>query len=82
MKTKNAQSGLVGAVVGVAIAAVVAVITVQIYNSIYTTATISNGSCGEFTACLNGTSKTVAQNIPVFVFLGLLVAAAMYFAMK
>ena len=67
---KKGMTGLVGAVVGVAIAAVVAVITVQIYNSIY------------HAAAFNGTTKTVAQNIPVFVFLGLLVAAAMFFALR
>ena len=71
---KKAQTGLVGAVVGIAIAAVVAVICVQIYNSVGNAA-ISSGA-------LNGTTKTVALNIPVFIFLGLLVSAAMYFAMK
>lgn len=69
-KAKKGMTGLVGAVVGIAIAAVVAIITVQIYNSVYTA------------AAFNGTTKTVAQNIPVFIFLGLLVAAALYFSMK
>ena len=79
---KKGMTGIIGTVIGVGIAAVVAVICVQIYNSIYTTSTITNGTCGEFTACINGTSKTVAQNIPVFIFLGLLVAAALFFAFK
>ena len=75
---KKGMTGLVGAVVGIAIAAVVAVIVVQIYNSVANTgfgATAANGQ-------INGTSATVAKNIPVFIFLGLLVAAALFFAMK
>jgi hypothetical protein len=64
MENKKAQQGLMGVVIFGAIAAVVAIIMVEVFNDVY------DGSK------LNGTTRTVFSNIPVFIGLAVLVGIA------
>ena len=70
-KEKKAQGGLAGGVVLLGISAVVAIIMVTVYNTVFNA-----------TTTLNGSTRTVFQNVPVFIGLLILLAAAGGFAVS
>ena len=68
---KGQMGGLAGGVVLLGISAVVGIIMVSVYNSVFN---------GEPTSSLNGSTRTVFENVPVFIGLLILLAAAGGFA--
>ena len=87
---KKAQAGLVGGVLALAIAGVVAIIMVGVYNQVYNDdVTIQNETQGGYTCpenatChpINGSTAAVFSNIPVFIGLLIILAAAGGFALS
>ena len=71
MQKKGQVGGLAGGVVLLGIAAVVAIIMTTVYNDVFN----AQG------ATLNGSTKTVFKNVPVFIGLLILLAAAGGFAL-
>jgi cell division protein FtsX len=77
LQKKAQMGGLAGGVIALAIAGVVALIMVSVYNDVANAAIDHNGSGIN---SINGSTKTVFENIPVFVGLLILLAAAGGFA--
>lgn len=79
---------MVGGVVGIALVAVIAIIMVAIYGDVFNDQIprLKNAStCGMAGAdsnvsCLNGTTRTVFENIPVFIGILVLLGAVGGFA--
>lgn len=71
MQKKGQIGGLAGGVVLLGISAVVGIIMVSVYNSVFN---------DQPTSSLNGSTRTVFENVPVFIGLLILLAAAGGFA--
>jgi hypothetical protein len=65
MQKKGQMGGLAGGVVLLGISAVVGIIMVSVYNSVFN---------GQARSSLNGSTRTVFENVPVFI--GLLILLA------
>lgn len=88
-KSKKGQmGGMVSGVVGIALVAVIAIIMVSVYSGVFNDQVprIKNAStCGMIghdsnISCLNGSTRTVFENIPVFIGILVLLGAVGGFA--
>jgi hypothetical protein len=75
MQKKGQMGGLAGGAIAIAIAGVVGIIMISVYNGVFNNQiprlknTTSCGLSGADSnvSCINGTTRTVFENIPVFI---------------